>query len=87
MKVLEVICWPSLKLLEIVLPLEVLPELTFILLVLVFFLAIDFILTVVSVLSVYTHFTHILIALTVIAWGSSPIELINLVIAHRKGEM
>ncbi len=87
MKVLEVICWPSLKLLEIVLPLEVLPELTFILLVLVFFLAIDFILTVVSVLSVYTHFTHILIALTVIAWGSSPIELINLVIANRKGEM
>ena len=41
----------------------------------------------VSVFSVYSHLCHILIALTVISWGSSPIELINLVIANRKGEL
>lgn len=84
---LELMCWPALKTLGLLLPMNVLPELSFLAIVLLFFVSIDFILTVVSVLSVYAHFTHILIALTVIAWGSSPIELINLVIANRKGEL
>jgi len=47
----------------------------------------DFILTVVSVLSTYTQLSHILIGLTLIAWGSQPIELINLIIASKKGEL
>ena len=50
-------------------------------------MAVDFILTVVSVLSIYAHLSHILLALTFISWGSSPIELINLTIAGRKGEL
>ena len=87
MKVLELVCYPSLKFLDLVLPMKLLPELCFLVIVLFFFVSIDFILTVVSVLSIYTHFTHILIALTIIAWGSSPIELINLVIANRKNEL
>jgi Ca2+/Na+ antiporter len=84
---LEMMCWPCLKFLELTLPMELLPELSFVAIILIFFVSIDFILTVVSVLSIYTHFTHILIALTIIAWGSSPIELINLVIANRKNEL
>lgn len=76
-----------LKLLDITLPMKLLPEVSFLVIVILFFIAIDFILTVVSVLSIYAHFTHILIALTIIAWGSSPIELINLIIANRKGEI
>lgn len=87
LKFLERLCWPTLKLLELCLPINKLPELSFLIIVAIFFLATDFILTVVSVFSVYSHLCHILIALTVISWGSSPIELINLVIANRKGEL
>lgn len=53
----------------------------------VFFLVTDFILTVVSVLSIYTHLSHVLIGITVISWGSSFIEMINLTIASKKGEL
>lgn len=87
LKCLELLCWPSLKLLELILPMNVLPELAFLMVVGVFFGAMDFILTVVSILSIYTQLSHILIALTIIAWGSSPIELINLMIAAKKGEL
>lgn len=66
---------------------ERLPEVAFLAIVCLFFLATDFILTVVSVFSVYTHLSHVLIALIVIAWGSSPIELINLVIAAKRNEL
>ena len=85
--ILERLCWPALTILHFTLPIETLPEFSFLAIVGLFFLATDFILTVVSVFSVYSHLSHILIALTVISWGSSPIELINLVIANRKNEL
>ena len=84
---LERACYPTLALLKYTLPLEKLPELAFLVIVCLFFIATDFILTVVSVFSVYTHLSHVFIALVVIAWGSSPIELINLVIAAKKNEL
>lgn len=76
-----------LKLLHLTLPMEVLPEISFLAIVGLFFVATDFILTVVNVFSVYTHLSHVIIALIVIAWGSSPIELINLVIATKRDEL
>ena len=87
MHYLELICWPTIKLLDAILPLKRFPELAFLICLLVFFVSVDFILTVVSVLSIYTHLSHVLLALTLISWGSSPIELINLAIANTKGEL
>jgi Ca2+/Na+ antiporter len=87
LKILEVVCWPTLTILELVLPTRLFPEITFLAIVCLFFAAMDFILTVVSVLSVYTHMSHMLIGLTIISWGSSPIELINLIIANKKNEL
>ncbi|TNV79235.1 hypothetical protein FGO68_gene5201 [Halteria grandinella] len=84
---LEIACSPTLTVLRHVLPLEKLPEVAFLVIVCIFFIATDFILTVVSVFSVYTRLSHVLIALIVIAWGSSPIELINLVIAAKRNEL
>jgi Ca2+/Na+ antiporter len=63
------------------------PELAFLIIVVLFFMVTDFILTVVSVMSIYTHCSHVLIGITVISWGSSAIEMINLTIASKKGEM
>ena len=66
---------------------NLLPELAFLICLAIFFFSVDFILTVVSVLSIYTHLSHVLLALTFISWGSSPIELINLLIAGKRGEL
>jgi Ca2+/Na+ antiporter len=66
---------------------ERIPEHSFLITLANFFISVDFILTLVSVLSIYTHLSHILIALTFISWGSSPIELINLTITSRSGNL
>ena len=86
-KVFEVLCWPIIYPLSWILPVNKLPEIAFIIIVALFFLATDFILTVVGVFSIYTHMSHILLGLTIIAWGSSPIELINLIVASNKNEL
>ena len=75
------------KLLELTLPVATMPILSFFILVAIFFVSIDFILTVVSVISIYTQLSHVIIAITIISWGSSPIELINLIIAAKKNEL
>lgn len=84
---IEVICWPFIKFLDLILPINKLPELAFLLCLVIFFVSVDFILTVVSVFSIYTHLSHIFLALTFISWGSSPIELINLTLAVSRGEL
>lgn len=52
-----------------------------------FFVSMDFILTVVSIISVYANLSHTFIAFTIISWGASPIEFINLIIANKKNEL
>jgi Ca2+/Na+ antiporter len=84
---MEMICWPAIKTLECILPVERFPMVAFLIIVVIFFGCMDFILTVVSVMSIYTSLSHILIGLTIISWGSSPIELINLIIAAKKNEL
>ena len=51
---MELLGFPFLKPLEFLLPINVLPELAFLIIIVIFFAATDFILTVVSVMSVYT---------------------------------
>ena len=51
---MECLGFPFLKPLEMLLPINVLPELCFFVIIVIFFIATDFILTVVSVMSVYT---------------------------------
>jgi Ca2+/Na+ antiporter len=87
MHVLEMMCWPALKILNKLLPVETWPIFSFLAIVVMFFVSMDFLLTVISVLSVYTHLSQILIGLTIISWGSSPIEFINLIISAKKNEM
>ncbi len=76
-----------LKPLDAILPVERSPILAFLIIVLIYFVSMDFILTIVSVLSTYLQLSHIFIGLTLIAWGSQPIELINLLIASKRGEL
>lgn len=76
------IIWPMSKLM----PVEKLPELVFLVCMVMFFYATEFILTVVNVLSQYTHLSHIFIGITVISWGSCLIELINLAVANKNSE-
>ena len=84
---LEMSCYPTLKILGWILPVESVPILAFIMIVVIFFVSMDFILTVVSVMSIYTHLSQIMIGLTIIAWGASPIEFLNLMISSKKGEL
>ncbi|CDW80524.1 ca2+:cation antiporter family [Stylonychia lemnae] len=84
---LELLCYPAIKLLGLILPVQKSPIAAFLIIVALFFISMDFILTLVSVMSVYTHLSSVLIALTIMSWGSSPIELINLIIASKKGEL
>lgn len=86
-KVMEKLCWPVIKILDYTLPIQRFPEIAFLICLAIFFISVDFILTVVSVLSIYTHLSHVFLALTFISWGSSPIELINLIVAGKKGEL
>lgn len=60
---------------------QTLPELAFLLIILIFFVALDYILTLVTVLSIYSHLPHLILALTLISWASSTLELFNLCIA------
>lgn len=87
MRYLEMACCPVIYPLSFILPVNKLPELAFVIIVVLFFLATDFILTVVGVFSIYTHMSHILLGITIIAWGSSPIEFINLIVAAGKNEV
>jgi Ca2+/Na+ antiporter len=68
-------------------PIESFPEIAFIIIVCIYFISTDFILKVVSVMSVYTNLSQIFVGLTVMSWGSSAIELINMTIAVKKNEM
>ena len=65
-------------------PTERFPELAFLIIVSIYFLSTDFILKIVSVMSVYTNLSHIFVGITFMSWGSSAIELINLTIAIKK---
>jgi Ca2+/Na+ antiporter len=76
-----------LKILDLTLPVNTSPIFSFLIILLIFFVFIDFILTVVSVLSMYTHLSHLIIALTFISWSSSTLELINITIAARTGQL
>ena len=87
MACINYICRPSTWFLSHILPMQSSPIISFLLLVGLFFLVTDFILTVFSVLAVYVGLSHILIALTMISWASSPIELINLMVSAKKGEL
>lgn len=87
MHYLELACCPVIYPVSFILPVNKLPELAFVIIVVLFFFATDFILTVVGVFSIYTHMSHILLGLTIIAWGSSPIEFINLIVAAGKNEV
>lgn len=67
-------------------PVENIPELAFVIIVFIYFISTDYILKIVSVMSVYTNLSHIFVGITFMSWGSSAIELINLTIAIKKNE-
>lgn len=83
----EIICHPFVYVLNAILPTIKFPEIAFIIVMILFFIVTDFILTIVSVISVYSSLSHILIGTTLISWGSSAIEVINLSVAAKKNEM
>jgi len=83
----ERVAYPILKPLQWLVTIDKRPEATFFVIVVLFYVLTDFILTVVNVFAQYTHMTHIFIGLSIISWGMSLIELINLSIASKNNEM
>ena len=47
---------------------------------------VEFIVTVMNVLSAYTGISHFMVGLTLMVWGSDNMEMLNLAIAIGKGE-
>ena len=54
--------------------------------VLIYFLC-EFILTVFNVFTIYTGLSHFLVGLTLMVWGSDNLELINMAIAMKNGQV
>ena len=83
----DTICYPLLFPLGKIMPVKKLPELAFLIIIVLYFLTTDYILKVVSVMSVYINLSHIFVGITVMSWGSCSVELINMSLATKKGEM
>lgn len=86
MHTIESICclviWPLDKLL----PLKTWPVLTVCILFLVTYFIVEFIVSVMNVVTAYTNMSHFLVGLTLMVWGSDNMEMLNLAIAIGKGE-
>ena len=68
-------------------PVDSMPELALALVfVLIYFLC-EFILTVFNVFTIYTGLSHFLVGLTLMVWGSDNLELINMAIAMKNGQL
>ena len=86
MKFFETICHPFLWLIDKIMPTEKLPEVAFLVIVVLYFMSTDYILKIVDVMSIYINLPHIFVGITVMSWGSCAVELINMSIAVKKNE-
>jgi Ca2+/Na+ antiporter len=68
-------------------PVEKLPELAFLVIVILYFLTTDYILKVVSVMSVYINLSHMFVGITIMSWGSCAVELINMSLSVKNNQM
>lgn len=87
MEYIEKFCCVIIYPLSLISPVKRVPEIA----LLVFFAATyfmcEFTLTVFNVFSVYTGLSHFLVGLTLMVWGSDNLELINVIIAMKNGEL
>lgn len=68
-------------------PVQSFPELALALVfVLIYFLC-EFILTVFNVFTIYTGLSHFLVGLTLMVWGSDNLEMVNMAIAMKNGQI
>ena len=87
MEAIEKFCCLIIYPISLISPVDKVPEIA----LLVFFVATyfmcEFVLTVFNVFSVYTGMSHFMVGLTMMVWGSDNLELINVIIAMKNGEL
>ena len=77
-----IVIWPLTK----VLTPKSYPIATICLLLVVIYAMVEFIVTVIAVLSAYTGLSHLMLGLTLMVWGSDNMEMLNLAIAISRNE-
>lgn len=83
----DIICYPLLFPIGKIMPVEKLPELAFLVIIILYFLTTDYILKVVSVMSVYINLSHMFVGITIMSWGSCAVELINMSLSVKNNQM
>jgi Ca2+/Na+ antiporter len=86
MEIIEKICcliiWP----LHWILPINSVPEIAMAMIFFIIYIMVEFIVMVMNVFSAYTGFSHFMVGLTLMVWGSDNMEMLNLAVALSKGE-
>ena len=77
------VIWP----LSFIMPVQRLPEVALALVFVCIYFLCEFILTVFNVFTIYTGLSHFLVGLTLMVWGSDNLELINMAIATKNGQV
>ena len=77
------VIWP----LSFIMPVKKLPEVALALFFVCIYFLCEFILTVFNVFTIYTGLSHFLVGLTLMVWGSDNLELINMAIATKNGQV
>ena len=84
---IESFCFLVIKPMEFIMPVSALPELALVLIFVIVYMMCEFILTIFNVFSVYSGLGHFLVGLTLMVWGSDNLELINMAIATKNGQV
>ena len=77
------VIWP----LSFIMPVKKHPEVALALFFVCIYFLCEFILTVFNVFTIYTGLSHFLVGLTLMVWGSDNLELINMAIATKNGQV
>jgi Ca2+/Na+ antiporter len=72
--------------LKLVVSVDEQPVFTICVVILVVYFMVEFIITVMNVLTVYTGLSHLFVGLSLMVWGSENMEMLNLAVALSKGE-
>ena len=67
-------------------PVKTFPELAMLIIFFLIYVMVEFIVMVMNVFSAYSGFSHFMVGLTVMVWGASNMEMLNLAVAINKGE-
>lgn len=87
LELIEQFCCLVIKPLELIMPVTSFPEIALAMVFTLIYFLCEFILTVFNVFTIYTGMSHFMVGLTLMVWGSDNLELINMAIAVKNGQV